>query len=127
MENNPARWFTLGKRIMVSGVIVFGIYLMIMVTGFILNKGIDYNFIGHYGLLAGLIILIAVLPIHKIIYFGGRGMQGTHNNFEIFSDESFHKKVHDLHENEYKTIIDKWRTELTISGLATILIALGLF
>ncbi|MBT2759019.1 hypothetical protein J7E71_24415 [Mesobacillus foraminis] len=111
---------------MVSGVIVFGIYLMIMVTGFILNKGIDYNFIGNYGLLAGLIILIAVLPIHKIIYFGGRGIQGTHN-LDLFSDESLHKKVNDLHKNEYETIIDKWRTELTISGLATILIALGLF
>ncbi|WP_121612905.1 hypothetical protein [Mesobacillus foraminis] len=122
MENNTARWFKLGKRILVSGVIVFGIYLMIMVTGFILNKGIDYDFIGNYGLLAGLIILIAVLPIHKIFYFGGRGIQGTHNP-ELFSDESLYKKVHDLHENEYKTIIDKWQTELTISGLATILIA----
>ncbi|MFS0635949.1 hypothetical protein AB1K84_08585 [Mesobacillus foraminis] len=126
MENYTARWFRLGKRILVSGVIVFGIYLMIMVTGFIFNKGIDYIFIGHYGLLAGLLVLIAVLPIHKIIYFGGRGIQGTHN-LDLFSDESLHKKVHDLHENEYKTIIDKWRTELTISGLATILIALGLF
>lgn len=52
---------------------------------------------GMWGLLTGFIKVIGALTLHKVIFFGGRGIKGSQTP-EIPPDEHLHHKMHKQYE-----------------------------
>jgi hypothetical protein len=80
-----------------------------------------------WGLLTGIIMLIGALPLHKITYFGGRGIIDSQTP-EIPPTEHLHHKIHKQYEKEQTNEIDKKKIQdvLSIAGVLTIIVSIFL-
>ncbi|RSD28692.1 hypothetical protein [Mesobacillus subterraneus] len=112
------------RKLVLSFLIVISIYTTISILSFILLSQIDRDFIGMGGLLAGFLLLISILPLWKIIYFGGRGMMGVQSHI-LPPDEHLHQKLHQHVKEENRSKNERKMDDiLTISGGIVILISL---
>ncbi|MBS8263917.1 hypothetical protein DYI25_05640 [Mesobacillus boroniphilus] len=113
------------KILKVSFFLVVGSYTILLLFSYLLSGRLDASIIGMWGLLIGFSLLIAALPFHKIVFFGGRGIMGAQSP-EIPHDEHLHHKVYKEYEKERKAESPKTRQHqdvLSITGIAIILIA----
>ena len=116
------------RRLKLSFYIVVSSYAALSLILFIMIGKFNANMVGMWGLILGFILLIAALPFHKIIYFGGRGLMGVQSP-EIPGDEHLHHKLHKQYEKEQigENRGNSYRRDvLTISGISIILIAVFL-
>jgi hypothetical protein len=116
------------RRLKLSLYIVVGSYAAFSLILFLMIGKFDKSIVGMWGLLLGFILLIAALPFHKIIYFGGRGLMGVQSP-EIPGDEHLHHKIHQQSEKEQigqNQGSSQREDVLTIAGITIILIAVFL-
>ncbi|MBA2176060.1 hypothetical protein H0266_14280 [Halobacillus locisalis] len=95
-------------------------YLLLTVLSLIFNSRISMEFLGNWGLLTGLVILISALPLHKVVYYGGRGMAGSQTP-EIPPDEHIHEKV--KKKSKRSGDFNRFQDSLTISGVIVLVIS----
>ncbi|WP_409250621.1 hypothetical protein V1502_10610 [Bacillus sp. SCS-153A] len=112
------------ERLFISLFLIFINYTILVLLSYLLYSTFNLNDIGSWGLVSGFILLVCALPIHKITYFGGRGLGGVQSP-EVPPDEHLHQKIHKQYEKETK-IKPKHQDILTITGLAIIVISIFL-
>lgn len=115
----------LRKRLPYSLLIVFVSYVILMVLSFVFNSGVDRSFLGKWGLLTGFIFLLLALPLHRVTFFGGRGVMGVQTP-EISPDEHLHQKLHQQSEREQSHKHRKNQDVCTLSGIFITVIAMFL-
>lgn len=116
------------RRLKHSFYIVVCSYAAFSLILFLMIGKVDASIVGMWGLLLGFLLLIAALPFHKIIYFGGRGLMGVQSP-EIPADEHMHHKIHKQYEKEQvgqNQGSSQRQDVLTIAGITIILIAVFL-
>ncbi|WP_167834059.1 hypothetical protein [Mesobacillus selenatarsenatis] len=114
------------EKFKISFFIVVGSYALLVLASYLFNGEFDTSIIGMWGLILGLLMLIAALPLHKIVFFGGRGIMGVQSP-EIPGDEHLHNKIHKSYEKEHKEEISINRPlqdVLSLAGIIIILISL---
>jgi len=89
------------KKWKLSVILILGTYFFLTILSFLMFTTMDTDFIGEWGLLSGFLLLLVALPLHKLTYFGGRGIVGSQSP-EIPSDEPLHQKLHQEFENGNK-------------------------
>ena len=111
------------KTLLYSWMIIIMNYMILAVLSYLFNSTVNWTDIGAWGLVSGFLLLISALPIHKITYFGGRGLMGVQSP-EIPPDEHLHEKVSKSYEAEKKNKIErKYQDIATIAGAVIIFIS----
>lgn len=114
------------NKVIIALIIAVADYILLLILSLIFYSEIEADFIGMWGLITGFIMLIGALPLHKITYFGGRGIMGSQTP-EIPPDEHLHHKIHKQYEKEQKNEIDKnkkFQDVLTIAGVLIIIVSI---
>ena len=108
------------KRIQWILIIISLNYLLLIVLSFLFNSGISMRFLGNWGLLTGFILLVSALPLHKVVYYGGRGVAGSQTP-EIPPDEHLHEKAQK--QSEKPMNFSRFQDSFTISGIIVLVIS----
>ncbi|EDL66624.1 hypothetical protein BSG1_04690 [Bacillus sp. SG-1] len=99
-------------------------YMILAVLSYLFNSTVNWTDIGAWGLVTGFLLLISALPLHKIIYFGGKGIMGVQSP-EIPPDEHLHEKFRKSYEAEKENKLErKYQDIATIAGAVIIFISL---
>jgi hypothetical protein len=105
------------KKWQAAFLLVFVIFVFLTLLTFVFNGTFHHEFLGKWGALSGFLLLLAALPFHSIVFFGGRGAMGSQSP-EIPPDEHLNREIHKHNQTDRK-----FQDVLAFAGLTVILIS----